>query len=275
MASELASHLPPDLIELIIENIDTLQALSSSSLVCRLWLPFARNRLPVFLSPWRIPGFLELLESPQTTLFSTLRQLKIWASSDEQVHIRVLQTLPKFSRLRWLSLDCSFPVDMPALPQLTGLSLSGKFASYASFVRFMSDLPALQILALSQLLWDDTLDPQLTFPTLDLEVVSFNWGSQLPIEHIMFSLRARIGTGCGGTTCEDCPPPITKASPNICIIWVTTSSHCCSPASMRGNSISSHLSISDAAPACNDSALARQFTTNHTAAMKRLSPSTS
>ncbi|KAJ7916551.1 hypothetical protein B0H13DRAFT_1871156 [Mycena leptocephala] len=196
--SQLASlpQLSSDLIELIIENLDTLVDLWSCNLVCRSWLPLARKRIPMSLYPLVIPGFLDLLQSPTTFLLSTVRHLRIWMPDDyskthPQKYLATITMLPTFTRLRLLDIHCNFPVDFCPLPWLTVLKLSGKFASYASFVRFMSDLPALEGLSLSGVEWDDVPDPHLTFPTLQLGWLSLDWGHRLPIEHVMFSLRPR------------------------------------------------------------------------------------
>ncbi|KAJ6589096.1 hypothetical protein B0H19DRAFT_1248658 [Mycena capillaripes] len=207
----MPSQLPPDLVELIIENVDGLQDLLSCSLLCHAWFPLARNRIPFYLSHQVLPGFRDLLQSPQTTLFSTVRQMKLWAPSASSAQRSILKMLPSFSRLRSLNIYCTF-VDLPPLPQLTELKLSGTFASYATFVRFMSDLPALRGLSLSDLRWDDVPDPRLTFPTLHLEWVSLNWGGQMPIEHIMFSLRTRRLTwNVGAGVRDDMLPAYQKS----------------------------------------------------------------
>ncbi|KAJ7640050.1 hypothetical protein DFH06DRAFT_1216447 [Mycena polygramma] len=193
MATSLSPHLPADLTELIVEELcDSSKDLSSCSLISLGWLPCARKR---FLSARKIPAFLELVQSPLTTLFWTVRRLEIWISRDDphsEVHLPILEMLPKFQRLRGLTMWCNFPVPLPALPDLAEPELSGVFASYASFVRFMSDLPALRSLTLDEVSWDDFSDPQLVFPPLELRTVTLDWGSLTPIPHVMLPLRPRM-----------------------------------------------------------------------------------
>jgi hypothetical protein len=181
------------LIELIIEELhDSSQDLSSCGLVCRGWFRFARSHVTIFLNAQNIPRFIDLVQSPTTTLFSSIRRLDIWVPQEGlQIHLPILQMLPEFIRLRSLVMWCGFPAGLPLLPALTELELFGKFVSYSSFVSFMSDLPALQNLTLDGVVWDDSPDPHLTFPTLELKTVSLDWGPQHPVEHIMFSLHAR------------------------------------------------------------------------------------
>ncbi|KAJ6594312.1 hypothetical protein B0H19DRAFT_1094979 [Mycena capillaripes] len=173
----LSPHLPPELTELIVEELhDSPQDLASCNLVCRGWLLCARSHVNIFLTTKRIPRFLDLLQSPKNTLVSTICRLEIWVSRDEpgsQVHLPILQ------------------IGHPPLPWLTELELSGRFASYASFVSFMSDLPVLQTLTLDEVQWDDFPDPQLTFPTIELKTLTLDWGPHVPVEDVMFCLHAR------------------------------------------------------------------------------------
>ncbi|KAJ7640030.1 hypothetical protein DFH06DRAFT_1138035 [Mycena polygramma] len=116
------------------------------------------------ISARTIPGFIDLVRSPVTTLFHTVRWIDIWiATADAEVHVPILEMLPKFSRLRILAMRCNFPVQMPTLPSLTELELAGVFTSYASFVRFMSDLPALQTLALEKVIGVPTHQSNMSF----------------------------------------------------------------------------------------------------------------
>ncbi|KAJ7629382.1 hypothetical protein DFH06DRAFT_1338273 [Mycena polygramma] len=184
--------LPLELIELIIEEVgNRLQDILSCSLVCRAWLPFARSRLPIRLSPYIVQPLLNLLQSPRATLLSTIRQITLDGPTGSEAHLALLQLLPTFTRLRTLDVYCTFRRDLPSLPQLTELRLSGTLFSYTGFINFMSALPVLQSLALSGVGWGDHPDPQLTFPTLQLERLSLDWGRQEPNESIMLSLRTR------------------------------------------------------------------------------------
>ncbi|KAJ7909070.1 hypothetical protein B0H13DRAFT_2015263 [Mycena leptocephala] len=186
-----STQLPLELVELIIEELhDSPRDLSSCGLVCRGWFHFAKSHVTIFLNAQNIPGFLDLVQSPTTTLFSSVRRLIIWVSQeDSQIHLPILQMLPEFTRLRSLLMWCSFPEGLPLLPELTELDLSGKFGSYSGFVSFMSNLPALQNLALHGVVGDDSPDPHLTFPTLELKTL--HWGNGYPVEHVMFPLHTR------------------------------------------------------------------------------------
>ncbi|KAF7345582.1 hypothetical protein MVEN_01576900 [Mycena venus] len=179
-------QIPPDLVELVIEELgDSSKDLSTCCLVCHEWLSLARNHITI--SPRDIPGFLDTLRSPTTTLFSTVRHLQIivWTSEPErQTHLPLLQMLPQFTRLRSLLLWCSFPSGIPAIPWLTELDLSGAFGSYASFASFMSDLPALRSLVLDRVRWDDSPKIPLVFPSLELETLSLDFGKEPWIENI-------------------------------------------------------------------------------------------
>ncbi|KAJ7610748.1 hypothetical protein DFH06DRAFT_1245811 [Mycena polygramma] len=96
--------------------------------------------------------------------------------------------------MRSLDMSCKFPDNLPSIPQLTELRLNGEFGTYAGYVRFLSDLPALQSLRLDGFFWKDCpRSPPLVvpFPSLDLKAASLHWGLRLPIEPIMFSLRTR------------------------------------------------------------------------------------
>ncbi|KAJ6482138.1 hypothetical protein C8R47DRAFT_585211 [Mycena vitilis] len=183
---------PHELIELIIEEVGNgLQDVLSCSLVCRAWLPLARSRLPIRLKPYIVQSFLDLLQSPRATLLSAIRQIKLNGPTGSEAHLALLKLLPTFTHLRYLDVHCTFRRDLPPLPHLTELRLSGTLFSYSGFISFMSALPVLQSLALSNVGWSDYPDPQLTFPTLQLERLSLDWGRQEPNESIMLSLRTR------------------------------------------------------------------------------------
>ncbi|KAJ6582363.1 hypothetical protein B0H19DRAFT_1061779 [Mycena capillaripes] len=183
--------LPSDLTELIIAELhDSLQDLSSCSLVCRDWLSFARSHTTIFLTVRKISGFLELMRSPEATLFSTIRRLDIWVPDTEpQVLLPILEILPEFTRLRSLSMWCNFPDGLPPLPRLTELDLLGKFGTYAHFLGFMSNLTALRKLTLTKIQWGDFPEPPLTLPSLELEELSLDWAPNPPSECIMFPLH--------------------------------------------------------------------------------------
>ncbi|KAF7361270.1 hypothetical protein MSAN_01159400 [Mycena sanguinolenta] len=182
-------ELPSELIELTLGNIHSIPDILSCTLVCRRWVPFARSRLEIYLHPRVTPAFLQLLRSPKTTLFSVRRlQIRTWGRETHNYH-SVLKLLPAFTALRFLDIRGAF-AEIPPLPWLTELRLSGTFASYSGFVRFMSDLPALQALTINDIQWDDTPDPKLPIPTLHLEWLSLSWAA--PVEHIMFPLRTPI-----------------------------------------------------------------------------------
>ncbi|KAF8193949.1 hypothetical protein K438DRAFT_2017594 [Mycena galopus ATCC 62051] len=181
--------ISPELFELVVAELrDSLEDLATCSLVCHEWLLFARSHVTMAADrDTTIPGFLQLLESPITTLFHTTRRLEIGSA-------QLLPWLPEFTRLRWLSVWCRIPDDLSVLPWLTDLKLHGTFGSfrsYAGLISFMSNLPALQSLTLDCVGWDDIPERPLTFPSFDLKELSLDFGDQLPIEDIMFSLRTR------------------------------------------------------------------------------------
>ncbi|KAJ7304625.1 hypothetical protein DFH08DRAFT_1089183 [Mycena albidolilacea] len=189
----MASGIPPELFEVIVEQLsDSPKDLSVCNLVCREWLLLARNYTTIHLSTQNISGVLDLLEFPTTTLFYSLRRLDIFAwYSEDTAHLPILQMLPQFKRLPALVMWCPFPDGLPDLPWLTELELSGTFGSWASFVRFMSNLPALQTLVLDDVRWADVPVPPLNFPFLDLRALSLDFGTGAPIEAIMLPNRTR------------------------------------------------------------------------------------
>jgi hypothetical protein len=186
-------RIPPELCELIVEQLsDIPKDLLACSLVCREWFILARNHTTIYLSAQNISGFLDLLELSTTTVFYNIRRLEVFAwGAEERVHLPILQMLPQFQRLYSLVLWCPFPYGLPDLPRLTELELSGTFGSYASFVHFMSNLPALQSLVLDDVRWADIPQLTLSFPSLDLRTLSLDFGMQAPIEAIMLPIRTR------------------------------------------------------------------------------------
>ncbi|KAJ6510418.1 hypothetical protein C8R45DRAFT_964039 [Mycena sanguinolenta] len=193
-------ELPSELIELTLGNVHSIPDILSCTLVCRRWVPFARNRLEIYLHPRVTPPFLQLLHSPTSTLFSVRHlQIRTWGR-DKHAYHSVLKLLPTFTALRFLDIRGAF-AEIPPLPWLTELKLSGSFASYSGFVRFMSDLPALQALTLDEVRWEEgAAELDLTIPTLHLEWASLSWGSRVPVAQIMFPLRTpmlvlNLGTG--------------------------------------------------------------------------------
>ncbi|KAJ7679370.1 hypothetical protein DFH06DRAFT_1166393 [Mycena polygramma] len=197
MTFQLAPRLSSDLIELIIGDINAPEDRSSCSLVCREWLPFARDRRRITLLPPKTAEFLDLLQSPTTTLFLTIRHLRIWDPSGLQTHLSMslFPILPKFTRLLRLDTNFDFPSDFPPLPSLVELSLCGNFTSYASFVRVMAGFPSLRRLTIAGVRWAGSTDPSLKFPTLYLDTLVLYWGAsegvRYPIELLMSSIRTR------------------------------------------------------------------------------------
>ncbi|KAJ7725434.1 hypothetical protein DFH07DRAFT_970881 [Mycena maculata] len=185
--------LPPEIIARIIEQLsDSKSDLLSCSLICRGWLPFARNNLEIYIHPHSSSTFIELLASPTNTLGTTLRHLDL-LNLNGLLRGPLYQVLTMLSSLRYLALWATVGVELPALPWLTRLSLCGtEFASYSGFATFMSNLPALQNLEFMHVTWAaGPDDDQYTFPTLDLLSLYLYWGPTQPIRTILFGLRTR------------------------------------------------------------------------------------
>ncbi|KAJ7782812.1 hypothetical protein B0H16DRAFT_468683 [Mycena metata] len=200
--SEASPEFPPELVELILRELrGSKRDLASCSLVCRGWMVLAKNQMTLRIGdPQTIPGFIDLVQSPTSSLSATTRRLRIRGRhfQKETVPLRVLEMLPQFSQLQHLTLWCRFPDLLPVrLPVLTRLFLSGIFPSYSTFARFMTGFPALQDLTLCEVAWnfspdeDDT--PTFTFPSLELKSASFSWefsrlAVERRIENIILSL---------------------------------------------------------------------------------------
>ncbi|KAJ7446113.1 hypothetical protein FB451DRAFT_791506 [Mycena latifolia] len=185
-------RLPPELMALVIEELaDSKPDILACSLVCRGWLPFARNNLDIFIGPKSAPTFLELIASPITTFVSTLRRLELFGYEEVPFPEALFPVLTNFVSLRSLSLYSPVPDDLPPLPWLVELSLgSTRFPSYADFVKFMSDLPCLQRLELCNVSWaTGPADGNHAFPPLELRFLELYWGNRPPIEGILFALR--------------------------------------------------------------------------------------
>ncbi|KAF7364919.1 hypothetical protein MVEN_00362400 [Mycena venus] len=90
--------------------------------------------------------------------------------------------------LRWCDLrqlPYFLPIYTPPLPYY----LLGSFGTYASFVAFMSNLHALRRLTLHLIDWNDSVEPPLIIPSLELEALSLGWVNGLPTEDIILPLR--------------------------------------------------------------------------------------
>ncbi|KAJ7605945.1 hypothetical protein DFH06DRAFT_1310019 [Mycena polygramma] len=191
-------RLPADLIEPVIQELsDNRPALLSCSLVSQGWLPLARNHLTLLLTPPNIVEFAALLQSPTSFLLSTVRRLDISNGGPGPVHGPLLRMLPEFRRLRFLSMWCTFPDDLPPLAALTELVLCGEFPSYASFARFLSGLPNLRRLKLGDyFICGDSLQPTVTFPLLELETARFECDKQfMDSMHMWAPLTRRLTWG--------------------------------------------------------------------------------
>ncbi|KAJ6480584.1 hypothetical protein C8R47DRAFT_1218773 [Mycena vitilis] len=197
-------RFPSELAELVVEELrDSQPNLFSCSLVCSEWLAFARSHVPISLTAQNIAVFIQLLHSPRATLFSTIRQLHIsMGDHDHGVHLPLLQLLPRFTRMRSLDMSCKFSDDLPSIPQLTELRLNGEFGTYAGYVRFLSDLPALQSLRLDGFFWKDCpRSPPLVvpFPFLDLNISKYlhHLGVHLQYLHLNCEFVDHIGSAAG------------------------------------------------------------------------------
>ncbi|KAJ7677876.1 hypothetical protein DFH06DRAFT_1167319 [Mycena polygramma] len=75
------------------------------------------------------------------------------------------------------------------MPGLAELTLSGTFASYASFVRSMSNFPGLKSLTIGDVQWNGIADPRIPLSGLCLDTLCLQWEPR--IEHFVSSLRSR------------------------------------------------------------------------------------
>ncbi|KAJ7612902.1 hypothetical protein DFH06DRAFT_1484787 [Mycena polygramma] len=148
--------LPPELTEAVISNMGDLVTLRVCSLVCRAWLPSARDPLHgrISLSGSKILEFLDLLLSPHNTYVDVVRTFHITGAEHTPV---LLARLPEFSRLRTIRiLGVDFPYQFPALPAVASLTLYSRFPSFHAFTQFLTRFPGLQTLTLGRINWHNT-----------------------------------------------------------------------------------------------------------------------
>ncbi|KAJ7752895.1 hypothetical protein B0H16DRAFT_1690910 [Mycena metata] len=182
--------LLPELLEIVLSELaDNPQDILSCTLVCRGWISLARNYMTICLLPLNISDFLKLIKSPTTTVFRTLRRLKIWAPGPSPDCRPMLELLPRCIRLRHLSVTTHFPLELPPLPTLAELKVSGIFPTFAGFARFLSDLSGLQTLTLDYVWWNDATDTSL--PSLDLKMANLRCGTNMLVWHVMLHSRTR------------------------------------------------------------------------------------
>ncbi|KAJ6467526.1 hypothetical protein C8R47DRAFT_1201132 [Mycena vitilis] len=187
-------NLPPELIALILSHLrDSRHDLLGCSLVCRGWLPFARNELDILLTPSAIATFLELVASPSTTMLPNLRSLRIWSSPHSLVS-PILRILPGFESLRSLELWHVILEGLPpALPLIEKLGLTQTtFPSYICFRDFIAGLPVLQTMTLNGVSW--TTGPESeerAFPVLQLESLEVDCAESLALDIVTRVTRTR------------------------------------------------------------------------------------
>ncbi|KAJ7610195.1 hypothetical protein FB45DRAFT_337137 [Roridomyces roridus] len=141
--STATPRLPLELFGLVIGNLTDQSDLLRCSLVCRGWISFSRGNLILFIRNTNSATLKQLLESPENTLASTIRRLKL---SDAQ---SFLPSLGCFTQLRSLVLWDMEATEMPDLPSLTHLEIDCiHLDSYTTFLGFMSGLIQLQDLVL-------------------------------------------------------------------------------------------------------------------------------
>ncbi|KAJ6467519.1 hypothetical protein C8R47DRAFT_1325992 [Mycena vitilis] len=175
--------LPPELIAHILSWLRGSKSdLLKCSLVCRDWLPLARNNLDIVVYPLNSSQFLELVASPMNTLVTPIRNLHI-ASFPTLVR-PVFLMLGQFVSLRSLALRDAAPesTDLPVLPLVEELHLySTTFPSYASFVGLVTKFPALLRLKVMRVTWTEPpVHGEYTFPPLDLHALEIDWNPDMP-----------------------------------------------------------------------------------------------
>ena len=74
-----SSHLPVEIIELIIDHITSARVLGNCSLVCTDWLPRSRHHLfkTVHLWSWRVCGFLDLVNTRGCTFSEQIERIEV------------------------------------------------------------------------------------------------------------------------------------------------------------------------------------------------------
>lgn len=182
VSSNISPRFPQKIIDMIIHNLyNNKTFMMKCSVISRSFIPVSRHYLfhRILVKSSKVAALAKLLASPLSTINPHIRFVAFIDNrgSFRLVHVRPILTLPNLTMLRigtkwqYIAEDTFGYILSYGLPRLTVLSLDClSFVTGSQFVGFMSSCPALRVLELGVISFEDTGDIPVLPPRVRMQV---------------------------------------------------------------------------------------------------------